>query len=162
MYTQYPTFLVTWTGFVEDDFSMDGGKGMVSRWFKCITFIGHFISSIITSVPPQIIRHQIPEVGDPLSRQLVFLREPQETGSMLSLHILRCRHCQRHAGKFLTGSPAISRSSLLFVEKDIEGQRSCVLDEVPQAGLLGEISITSDMQMTPPLWQKVKRNSKAS
>ena len=23
----------------------------------------------------------------------------------------------------------------------------------------GEISITSDMQMTPPLWQKVKRNS---
>ena len=29
-----------------------------------------------------------------------------------------------------------------------------------QAGmrLPGEISITSDMQMTPPLWQKVKRN----
>ena len=26
----------------------------------------------------------------------------------------------------------------------------------------GEISVTSDMQMTPPLWQKVKRNSKAS
>ena len=26
----------------------------------------------------------------------------------------------------------------------------------------GEIRITSDMQMTPPLWQKVKRNSKAS
>ena len=25
-----------------------------------------------------------------------------------------------------------------------------------QAGMLGEISITSDMQMTPPLWQKVK------
>ena len=24
--------------------------------------------------------------------------------------------------------------------------------------LLGEISITPDMQMTPPLWQKVKRN----
>ena len=24
--------------------------------------------------------------------------------------------------------------------------------------LLGEISITSDMQITPPLWQKVKRN----
>ena len=28
-------------------------------------------------------------------------------------------------------------------------------------GLPGKISITSDMQMTPPLWQKVKRNSKA-
>ena len=24
--------------------------------------------------------------------------------------------------------------------------------------LLGEISITSDTQMTPPFWQKVKRN----
>ena len=30
-----------------------------------------------------------------------------------------------------------------------------------ESRLLGEISITSDMQMTPPLWQKVKRNSKA-
>ena len=33
------------------------------------------------------------------------------------------------------------------------------LDEA-QTGvkITGEISITSDMQMTPPLWQKVKRN----
>ena len=37
--------------------------------------------------------------------------------------------------------------------------RNAGLDEA-QAGikLLGEISITSDMQMTPPLWQKVKKN----
>ena len=27
-----------------------------------------------------------------------------------------------------------------------------------ESRLLGEISITSDMQMTPPLWQRVKRN----
>ena len=27
-----------------------------------------------------------------------------------------------------------------------------------ESRLLGEISITSDMQMIPPLWQKVKRN----
>ena len=31
-----------------------------------------------------------------------------------------------------------------------------------ESRLPGERSITSDMQMTPPLWQKVKRNSKAS
>jgi len=31
-----------------------------------------------------------------------------------------------------------------------------------ESRLPGEISITSDMQMTPPLWQKVKRNEKAS
>ena len=30
-----------------------------------------------------------------------------------------------------------------------------------ESGLPREISITSDMQMTPPLWQKVKRNYKA-
>ena len=37
--------------------------------------------------------------------------------------------------------------------------RSAGLEEA-QAGIkiLGEISKTSDMQMTPPLWQKVKRN----
>ena len=29
-----------------------------------------------------------------------------------------------------------------------------------QSRLLGEISITSDMQVTPPLWQKVKKNLK--
>ena len=33
--------------------------------------------------------------------------------------------------------------------------RNAGLEEA-QAGLQGEISITSDMQMTPPLWQKVK------
>ena len=44
----------------------------------------------------------------------------------------------------------------LYVEYIMQNAR---LDEA-QAGikLLGEISITSDMQMTPPLWQKVKKN----
>jgi len=30
-----------------------------------------------------------------------------------------------------------------------------------ESRLPGEISITSDMQMIPPLWQKVKRNKKS-
>ena len=35
------------------------------------------------------------------------------------------------------------------------------LDETQlELRLPGEISVTSDMQMTPPLWQKVKRNYK--
>ena len=33
--------------------------------------------------------------------------------------------------------------------------------DLTESRLLGEISITSDMQMTPPLWQKVKRNLKS-
>ena len=37
--------------------------------------------------------------------------------------------------------------------------RNAGLEEIQvESRLLGEISITSDMQMTPPLWQKVKRN----
>ena len=40
--------------------------------------------------------------------------------------------------------------------------RNAGLEEAQASRLLGEIPITSDMQMTPPLWQKVKTNSKAS
>ena len=36
--------------------------------------------------------------------------------------------------------------------------RNAGLEEAQASRLLREISITSDMQMTPPLWQKVKRN----
>ena len=37
--------------------------------------------------------------------------------------------------------------------------RNAGLDEAQlESRLLGEISRTSDVQMTPPLWQKVKRN----
>ena len=41
--------------------------------------------------------------------------------------------------------------------------RNTVLEEA-QAGIkiAGEITITSDMQMTPPLWQKVKKSEKSS
>ena len=40
--------------------------------------------------------------------------------------------------------------------------RNAGLNAAQESRLLGEISITSDMQMTPPLWQKAKKNSKAS
>ena len=36
-----PTFLASGTGFMKDNFSMDwcqGWEGMVSGWFKCVTF----------------------------------------------------------------------------------------------------------------------------
>ena len=48
-------------------FSMGQGWVVWGR-FKHITFIVHFISIIITSVPPQIIRPQILDVGDPWSK----------------------------------------------------------------------------------------------
>ena len=50
-----PNLFGTGTHFLEDNFSMDLGRGMVSGWFESITFTVHFI--IITSAPPQITRH---------------------------------------------------------------------------------------------------------
>ena len=51
-----PIFLTSGTGFMGDNFSTDLGRGMVLGLFKCITFIMHFLSIIITSAPPQIMR----------------------------------------------------------------------------------------------------------
>ena len=42
--------------------------GVWERWFRVfqrVIFILHFVSVIVTSAPPWIIRHQIPEVGNP-------------------------------------------------------------------------------------------------
>ena len=40
--------------------------------------------------------------------------------------------------------------------------RNARLDEAQAGRLPGEISITSDMQIIPPLWQKAKRKKRAS
>ena len=37
--------------------------------------------------------------------------------------------------------------------------RNAELEEAQESRLLGEISITSDLQMTPPLWQKQRRTN---
>ena len=47
---------------------------------------------------------------------------------------------------YLTYMQSTSRETLVWKKHKLESR------------LLGEISITSDMQMTPPLWQKVKKN----
>ena len=53
---------------------------MVWGWFKHIMVIVHFIS-IIISTSPQIIRHQILELGDPCSRNNLGSRSSPCTGS---------------------------------------------------------------------------------
>ena len=49
---------------------------------------------------------------------------------------------------------AFSKSKTFRASHDWEAVNNHKLE----SGLLGEISVTSDMQMTAPLWQKVKRN----
>ena len=48
-----------------------------------------------------------------------------------------------------------------FLERIMEDKHILTGKDL-ESSLPGETSITSDLQMTPPLWQKVKRNSKAS
>ena len=56
---------------MEDSFSRDQGVGGLGE--DSSTFIVHFISTILTSVPPQIIKHEISEVKDPCIRVLMDL-----------------------------------------------------------------------------------------
>ena len=72
----------------------------------------------------------------------------KQTGSKLGKEYFQAVYCQ----------PCLFNLYAEYIMRNAE------LDEA-QAGIsrfLGEIPITSDMRMTPPLWQKVKRNSKAS
>ena len=67
----------------------------------------------------------------------------QQTGSKLGKEYVKAAYC--HPDN-LTYMQSTSREMLGWIKHKL-GLR-----------FAGEISITSDMQMTPPLWQKVKRN----
>ena len=70
-----PSVLALGTSFVEDKlFHRLGGDGfrLIQAHF---IYQAHFISTTITSAPPQIIRHQIPEVGDHCPRSSWSERE---------------------------------------------------------------------------------------
>ena len=67
-----PTFGHHWPVFWKTIFLWTGW-GMVLGWFKSITFIVHFI----TSASPQIMRHWIPEVGDPCYKALWIVKVTQ-------------------------------------------------------------------------------------
>ena len=67
----------------------------------------------------------------------------QQTGSKQQKEYVKAVHCHR---AYLTYMQSTSWEMLGCRKHELESR------------LLGEISITSDMQMTPPLWQKVKKN----
>ena len=83
-------------------------------------------------------------------RKQLELDMEQQTGSKQEKEYIKAVYCHP---AYLTYMQSIYSSIM----------RNAGLEEA-QAGIkiAGEISITSDMQMTPPLWQTVKRNSKAS
>ena len=83
------------------------------------------------------------EICMQVKKQQLELDMEQWTGSTLGKEHIKAVYCHP---AYLTYIQSTSWEMLGWMEHNLE------------ARLLGEISIISYMQMTPPLWQKVKRN----
>ena len=78
-----------------------------------------------------------------VKKQQLELDMDQQIGFKLGKEYLKAVYCHF---AYLTYMQSTSCEMLGWMKHKLESR------------LLGEILITSDMQMTPPLWQKVKRN----
>ena len=76
-------------------------------------------------------------------KQQLELDMEQRTGSKLKKEYVKAVY---YHPAYLTYMQSTSCEMLGWMKHKLESR------------LPGEISITSDMQMTPPLWQKVKKN----
>ena len=76
-------------------------------------------------------------------KQQLELDMEQQTGSKLGKEYFKAVYCHP---AYLTSMQSMSWEMLGWMKHKLESR------------LLGEISITSDMQMAPPLWQKAKKN----
>ena len=77
-----------------------------------------------------------------VKKQQLELDMEQQTGSKLGKEYVKAVYC--HPAYYLTYMQSTSCEMPGWMKHKLESK------------LPGEISVTSDMQMTPPLWQKVK------
>ena len=87
--------------------------------------------------------------------------ESEKVGLMLNIQKTKIMASGPITSWEIDGKTVETVSDFIFWGSKITADGDCSHDKL-ESRLPGEISITSDMQMTPPLWQKVKRNSKAS
>ena len=80
-----------------------------------------------------------------VKKQQLELAMEQNTGSKLGKGYIKTVYCH----------PAYS-TYIQSISCKMTGWMKHKLESI----LLGEITITSDIQMTPPLWQKAKRNQR--
>ena len=78
-----------------------------------------------------------------VKKQQLELDMEQETGSKSGKEYVKAIYCHT---AYLTSMQYTPCKMLGWMKQGLESR------------LPGEKSITSDMQMTPPLWQKVKKN----
>ena len=82
-----------------------------------------------------------------IKKQQLEMDMEQHTGSKLGKEYIKAVYCHL---AYLTYMHSTSFKLPDWMKHKIESR------------LLGEISITSDTQKTPPLWQKVKKNYRVS
>ena len=82
-----------------------------------------------------------------VKKQQLELGMEQKTGSKSGKEFIKAVYCHP---AYLTYMQSTSCEMLGWKKHKLESR------------LLGEISITSDMQMTPPLWKKAKKNERAT
>ena len=87
------------------------------------------------------------EICKQVRKQQLELEMEQETGSKLRKEYIKALYCHP---PYLAYMQSTSCEKPGWIRHKLESR------------LPGEISITSRMQMTPPLWQKVKKNQRAS
>ena len=78
-----------------------------------------------------------------VKKQQLVLDMEQQTGSKSEKEYIKAVYCHP---AYLTYMQSTACEMLGWMKHKLESR------------FLGEISITSDMQMTSPLWQKVKKN----
>ena len=83
------------------------------------------------------------EICMKIKKQQLEPNMEQQTGSKLGKEYVKAVYCHP---AYLTSMQSTSWETLGWKKYELESR------------LPGEISITSDRQMTPPLWQKVKKN----
>ena len=83
------------------------------------------------------------EICMPVKKQQLELDREQQTGSKSGKEYVKAVYCYP---AYLTYMQSTSREMPGWMNHTLESR------------LLGEIPIISDTQMTPPLWQKVKKN----
>ena len=82
-----------------------------------------------------------------VEKQQLEMDMEQQTGSKSRKEYVKAVYCHP---AYLTYMQSTSCEMLGWKKQKLESR------------LQGEISITSDTQITPPLWQKVKKNKRAS
>ena len=80
-------------------------------------------------------------------KQLLEWDMEQQTGSKLGKEYIKTVYC---------------RPAYLTYMQNTSCKMPGWMKHTVKSRLPGEISITSDTQMTPPLWQKAKKNKRAS